>query len=95
MAKLFVYEWETVFQNKSWPFLSVSRSCHVSTSELRHSLSEALSRYPYFYLRDMDTSIIPSPVTLLHFSVPISAQKLCEHFQKCAISPVEDRPESS
>jgi hypothetical protein len=39
--------------------------------------------------------LIPSPVTLLHFSVPISAQKLCEHFQKCVISLVEDCLESS
>jgi hypothetical protein len=31
----------------------------------------------------------------MHFSIPISAQKLCEHFQKCATSPVEDRLESS
>ena len=38
---------------------------------------------------------IPSSVGTMHFSVPTSAQKLCEHFQKCAISPVEDRPESS
>src|SRR5277367_1249608 len=35
---------------------------------------------------------IPSPVGAMHFSVPTSARKLCEHFQKCAISPVKDRP---
>lgn len=38
---------------------------------------------------------IPSPVGAIHFSVPIFAQKLCQHFQKYAISLVEDRPESS
>ena len=38
---------------------------------------------------------IHSLVDDMHFSVPTSAQKLCENFQKCAISPVEDRPESS
>jgi hypothetical protein len=37
---------------------------------------------------------IPSPVGASHFSVPISAQKLCEHFQKCVVSSVKDRPES-
>jgi len=37
----------------------------------------------------------PKMPILCIFSVSTSAQKLCEHFQKCAISPVEDRSESS
>jgi hypothetical protein len=37
----------------------------------------------------------PSPVGAMNFSVPISAQKSCEHFQKCAISLVNDRLQTS
>jgi hypothetical protein len=62
---------------------------HGSGSPTRRSIGCASAG------RILRAANIPSPVGAMHFSVPISAQKLCEHFQKCAISPVEDRPESS
>jgi hypothetical protein len=74
--------------------LSTHPGLTLCSPALRVSARKSGVRGGEWKVRSMQISM-PSPVGAMHFSVPISAQKLCENLQKCAISSVEDCPKSS